>query len=67
MAQYLLAIHRDYAVPLAPEATGQKWADINALIDKMSDAGAFVFQGGLRGGARVGDRGAPVWRRLPDD
>ena len=51
MAQYLLAIHRDYAVPLAPEATGQKWADINALIDRMTDAGAFVFQGGLRGGA----------------
>src|SRR5580700_476393 len=51
MAQYLLAIHRDYAVPLVPEATGQKWADINALIDRMTDAGAFVFQGGLRGGA----------------
>jgi hypothetical protein len=51
MAQYLLAIHRDYAVPLAPEVTGQKWADINALIDRMTDAGAFVFQGGLRGGA----------------
>ena len=51
MAQYLLAIHRDYAVPLAPEATGQKWADINALIDRMTGAGAFVFQGGLRGGA----------------
>src|ERR1700735_3943819 len=51
MAQYLLAIHRDYAVPLVPEATGQKWADINVLIDRMTDAGAFVFQGGLRGGA----------------
>ena len=37
MAQYLLAIHRDYAVPLVPEATGQKWADINALIDRMTD------------------------------
>jgi hypothetical protein len=51
MTEYLLAIRRDYTVPLAPEATGQKWADINALIDKMTDAGAFVFQGGLRGGA----------------
>jgi len=51
MTQYLLAIRRDYAVPLPPEVTRQKWADINALIDKMTDAGAFVFQGGLRGGA----------------
>jgi hypothetical protein len=51
MTQYLLAIRRDYTVPLAPEATGQKWADINALIGKMTDAGAFVFQGGLHGGA----------------
>jgi hypothetical protein len=51
MMQYLLAIHRDYAVPLSPEVTPQKWADINALIDRMTDAGAFVFQGGLQGGA----------------
>ena len=51
MTQYLIAIRRDYAVPLPPELTRQKWADINALIDKMTDAGAFVFQGGLRGGA----------------
>jgi hypothetical protein len=51
MTQYLLAIRRDYTVPLAPEATGQKWADINALIDRMTEAGAFVFQGGLQGGA----------------
>jgi hypothetical protein len=51
MTQYLLAIRRDYTVPLAPEATGEKWADISALIGKMTDAGAFVFQGGLRGGA----------------
>jgi hypothetical protein len=51
MTQYLLAIHRDYTVPLSPEVTPQKWADINALIDKMTDAGAFVFQGGLRGGS----------------
>jgi hypothetical protein len=51
MPQYLLAIHRDYAITLSPEVTPQKWADINALIDKMTDAGAFVFQGGLRGGA----------------
>jgi len=51
MTEYLLAIHRDYAVPLAPDVTRQKWADIGALIDRMTEAGAFVFQGGLRGGA----------------
>jgi hypothetical protein len=51
MTHYLLAIHRDYAVPLSAEVTPQKWADINALIDRMTDAGVFVFQGGLRGGA----------------
>jgi hypothetical protein len=27
------------------------WAGVNALGDKMTDAGAFVFQGGMRGGA----------------
>src|SRR5450432_1536834 len=63
MAQYLLAIHRDYAVPLAPEVTRQKWADINALIDRMSDAGAFVFQGGLQGGPEA----ATVVRQSGDD
>ena len=50
MTQYLLAIHRDYAVPLSPEVAGKKWADITALVGKMTDACAFVFQGGLRGG-----------------
>jgi hypothetical protein len=51
MTQYLLALHRDYAVSLPPERTRQVWADVNALIDRMTDAGAFVFQGGMRGGA----------------
>jgi hypothetical protein len=26
------------------------WADVNALGDKLTDAGAFVFQGGMDGG-----------------
>ena len=30
-----------------PEQTRQVWADVNALGDRMTDAGAFVFQGGL--------------------
>ena len=51
MAQYLLALYRDYAVPTSPERSRQVWAGVNALGDRMTDAGAFVFKGGLRGGA----------------
>ena len=47
MTQYLLALYRDYAVPVPPEQSRQVWADVNALGDRMTDAGAFVFQGGL--------------------
>src|SRR5258708_31950013 len=51
MAQYLLAIYRDYAVPVPPERSQQVWAGVNALGDRMTDAGAFVFKGGMQGGA----------------
>ena len=51
MTQYLLALYRDYAVPLSPERSQQVWAGVNALGDRMTDAGAFVFKGGLQGGA----------------
>jgi hypothetical protein len=47
MTQYLLAIRRDYAVPRSPEETRQKWAGVVALNNRMTDEGAFVFQGGL--------------------
>jgi hypothetical protein len=50
MAQYLLAIYRDYAVPVPPERSRQVWAGVNALGDKMEEAGAFVFKGGMQGG-----------------
>jgi hypothetical protein len=50
MTRYLLALYRDYAVPLSPERSRQVWADVNALGDKMTEAGAFVFKSGLRGG-----------------
>jgi hypothetical protein len=50
MTQYLLALYRDYAVPIPPEQTTQVWADVSALGDKLTEAGAFVFQGGLDGG-----------------
>jgi hypothetical protein len=63
MRQYLLALYRDYAVPLPPERSRQVWADVNALHDKMTDAGAFVFKSGLEGGAEL----ATVVRQSGDD
>ena len=51
MTQYLLALYRDYAVPLPPERSRQVWAAVNTLHDRMTDAGAFVFKSGLEGGA----------------
>lgn len=50
MTQYLLTLYRDYAVQIPAEQTRQVWADVNALGDKLTEAGAFVFQGGLDGG-----------------
>ena len=50
MTQYLLALYRDYAVPVSPERSQQVWAGVNALGDKLTDAGAFVFKGGMQGG-----------------
>jgi hypothetical protein len=47
MTQYLLALYRDYAVAIPPEQSRQGWADVNALGDRLTEAGAFVFQGGL--------------------
>ena len=51
MAQYLLALYRDYAVPIPPERSQQVWGGVSELSDKLEDAGAFVFKGGLQGGA----------------
>ena len=51
MTQYLLALYRDYAVPVSPERSQQVWAGVNSLGAKLEDAGAFVFKGGLQGGA----------------
>ena len=47
MTQYLLALYRDYAESIPPEQTRQVWADVKALGDRLTGAGAFVFQGGL--------------------
>jgi hypothetical protein len=51
VTHYLLALYRDYAVPIPPERTREVWADVGTLIDKMKDAGAFVFKSGLEGSA----------------
>jgi hypothetical protein len=50
MTRYLLALYRDYDVPISPDRSRQVWDGVSALIDKMSDAGAFVFKSGLQGG-----------------
>ena len=50
MTQYLLALYRDYAVPIPPK---EVWAGVNELGDKLEDAGAFVFKGGMHGGAEA--------------
>jgi hypothetical protein len=50
MTQYLLALYRDYAAPIPEEQTRQVWTDVAALGDKLTAAGAFVFQGGMDGG-----------------
>ena len=51
MTQYLLALYRDYAVPLPPERSREVWAGVNSLGDRLTEAGAFVFKGGLKGSA----------------
>ena len=50
MTQYLLALYRDYAVPVSPARSQQVWAGVNSLGERMTDAGAFVFKGGMQGG-----------------
>jgi hypothetical protein len=51
MTQYLLATYRDYSVPIPPERTRRVWAGVGELGDRLTDAGAFVFKGGMQGGA----------------
>jgi hypothetical protein len=47
VTQYLFALYMADDEKHSPEQTRQVWADVNALGDKLTDAGAFVFQGGL--------------------
>ena len=62
MTQYLLALHSAGTFPDLPfEEWKQSFADCGAVIDKMRDAGAFVFAGGLLADS------ATVVRRSGDD
>jgi hypothetical protein len=51
MSQYLLALYKADDDLISPERSRQVWAGVNALGDKMTDAGVFVFKSGLQGGA----------------
>jgi hypothetical protein len=63
MTQYLLALYKSDDEALSPEQTRQVWAGVNALGDRMRDAGAFVFKSGMHGGAES----ANVVRQTGDD
>jgi hypothetical protein len=51
MTHYLLAVYKADDDELSPEQVRQVWAGVNALGDRMTEAGAFVFKSGLQGGA----------------
>jgi hypothetical protein len=51
MTQYLLGLYKADDELISPERSRQVWAGVNALGDKMMDAGVFVFKSGLRGGS----------------
>ena len=47
MKQYLLSIYQPDADPPPPEVLAKVMGDINALIQDLKAAGAWVFNGGL--------------------
>jgi hypothetical protein len=48
MTQYLMSVYYEDGVEQpAPDVMEQMFADVNALNDKMTDAGIWVFGGGL--------------------
>jgi hypothetical protein len=48
MTQYLMSVYYEEGVEQpAPDVMEQMFADVNALNDKMTDAGIWVFGGGL--------------------
>lgn len=51
MTQYLLALYKADDERISAERSRQVWAGVNALGERMTDAGAFVFKAGLHGGS----------------
>jgi hypothetical protein len=51
MTQYLLSLYKADDERISPERSRQVWAGVGELGDKMTEAGAFVFKGGLQGGS----------------
>ena len=48
MTQYLMAVHHDYdATQPAEDEIQQMYADVDVFNKKLTDAGAWVFGGGL--------------------
>jgi hypothetical protein len=51
MTQYLLALYKADDELISPERSRQVWAGVSELGDRLTEAGAFVFKGGMQGGA----------------
>jgi hypothetical protein len=51
MTQYLLALYKADDDLISPERSRQVWAGVSELGDRLTEAGAFVFKGGMQGGA----------------
>ncbi|HSR25552.1 MAG TPA: YciI family protein [Candidatus Eisenbacteria bacterium] len=47
MKQYLLSIYQPDGPPPPPEVLGRVMRDVDALVQEIKDAGAWVFNGGL--------------------
>ena len=47
MTQYLMAVHHDYDSTPPEDEVQQMYADTDAFNKKLTDAGAWVFGGGL--------------------
>ena len=53
MTQYLLALYKADDDLISPERSRQVWAGVSELGDRLTEAGAFVFKGGMQGGAEA--------------
>ena len=60
MTQYLLALYRDYAVPIPPERSRQVWAGVSSPVaEQRSIEVRPLFGGDLDDAIRAGAPGAP--------